>query len=142
MRIDYKLNPVVTNEELETLFSNAWPDKRPTRDYASILSRSLGYVCAYLRDELVGFANVAWDGGDHAFLLDPTVRSDVQRKGIGSELVHRAKNLAISRGAEWLHVDYEPQLARFYRQCGFVKTEAGLMNLKSESDSEVCETRA
>jgi GNAT superfamily N-acetyltransferase len=131
VRVEYKLNPVVTNEELDNLFSNAWPDKRPTGDYTSILSRSLGYVCAYLRDELVGFANVAWDGGVHAFLLDPTVRSDLQRKGIGSELVHHAKELARSRGAEWLHVDYEPQLAPFYRKCGFVKTEAGLINLRS-----------
>lgn len=130
MRVDYRLNPIVTNEELEALFADAWPDGWSARDFASVLSQSLGYVGAYLQGELVGFANVAWDGGDHAFLLDPTVRSDLQRQGIGSQLVHRAKNFARSKGAQWLHVDYEPQLAPFYRKCGFVKTEAGLIKLK------------
>jgi GNAT superfamily N-acetyltransferase len=131
VQIEYKLDPDITNEELQALFANAWPDKGPNRDYAPILSRSLGYICAYMRDELIGFVYVAWDGGIHAFLLDPTVHSDVQRRGIGTELVRRAKDLAKSKGAEWLHVDYEPQLAPFYRKCGFVKTEAGLINLKS-----------
>jgi GNAT superfamily N-acetyltransferase len=129
-RIGYKLNPNVTNDELETLFADAWPEKGPIRDYAPVLSRSLGYVCAYLQGELVGFVYVAWDGGVHAFLLDPTVRSDVQQQGIGSELVRRAKEMAKSKGVEWLHVDYEPHLAGFYRKCGFTKTEAGLMNLR------------
>ena len=79
---------------------------------------------------LVGFANVAWDGGDHAFLLDPAVRSDFRRQGIGSELVRLARDLAKSNGAEWLHVDYEPHLEGFYSKCGFTRTSAGLINLQ------------
>jgi GNAT superfamily N-acetyltransferase len=78
---------------------------------------------------LVGFANVAWDGDKHAFLLDPTVRSDCQRQGIGTGLVRHAIDLARSKGVEWLHVDYESRLAGFYAKCGFGPTEAGLMNL-------------
>ena len=31
---------------------------------------SLGWVVARDGDRLVGFGNVAWDGADHAFLLD------------------------------------------------------------------------
>jgi GNAT superfamily N-acetyltransferase len=128
--IEYRLNSGVTNKELETLFADAWPETGKGRDYAPVLSRSLGYVCAYLQDVLVGFANVAWDGGDHAFLLDPVVRTDVQRQGIGSELVRLAKDLARSEGVEWLHVDYEPHLEEFYRKCGFTRTNAGLINLR------------
>ncbi len=129
MHIVYRLNCEITNEELGSLFADAWPEKGPRRDYTAVLSRSLGYVCAYLQNALVGFVNVAWDGGDHAFLLDPVVRSDLQRQGIGSELVHLAGDLARSKGAEWLHVDYEPHLEGFYRKCGFTRTDAGLIHL-------------
>ena len=130
MQTEYRLNCDVTNEELQSLFADAWPERGRSCDYTPVLSRSLGYVCAYQQNVLVGFANVAWDGGDHAFLLDPVVRSDVQRQGIGSELVRLARDLAKSRGAEWLHVDYEPHLEGFYRKCGFTRTNAGLINLQ------------
>ncbi|TDC74765.1 GNAT family N-acetyltransferase, partial [Streptomyces hainanensis] len=36
---------------------------------------------------LVGFVNVAWDGGAHAFLLDTVVASDHRRLGIAARLV-------------------------------------------------------
>jgi GNAT superfamily N-acetyltransferase len=130
LQIEYRINSGVTNAELDAVFADAWPEKERGRDYTPVLSKSLGYVCAYLQDVLIGFVNVAWDGGDHAFLLDPTVRTDVQRQGIGSELVRLAADLARSAGAEWLHVDYEPHLGNFYRKCGFRSTDAGLINLK------------
>jgi GNAT superfamily N-acetyltransferase len=56
-----------------------------------IRPHSLGWVIA--RDEggaLIGFVNVAWDGGDHAFLIDTKVRPDHQRRGIATELVRIA----------------------------------------------------
>jgi hypothetical protein len=31
---------------------------------------------------------------------------------------------------EWVHVDYEPSLARFYERCGFRSTAAGLLKLR------------
>jgi GNAT superfamily N-acetyltransferase len=95
-----------------------------------VLKRSLAHVGAYDGDRLVGFVNVAWDGGVHAFLLDTTVHPDVQRQGIATSLVRRAAELAGERGAEWLHVDYEPHLESFYRGCGFRPTGAGLIALK------------
>jgi GNAT superfamily N-acetyltransferase len=48
---------------------------------------SLGWVCAWDGDELVGFVNVAWDGAVHAFLLDTLVTAGARRKGVGTELV-------------------------------------------------------
>src|SRR5579859_3966247 len=49
---------------------------------------SLGWVTARLQDGvLVGFVNVAWDGGDHAFLLDTKVAGGHQRQGIATALV-------------------------------------------------------
>ena len=128
-KVEYRTCPAVTNEELNALFADASPAPHVDRDYSEILSRNLGHVCAYVGDSIIGYVNVAWDGALHAFLLDPTVRSDMRRRGIGTELVRRARELALEGGAEWLHVDYEPRLARFYEQCGFRKTQAGLMRL-------------
>lgn len=127
--ITYQLNPAVTNTDMNRLFASAWVDHQET-DFTPILSRSLVYVCAYSGDDLVGFVNVAWDGGVHAFLLDTTVHSDYQRRGIGVRLVQEAASAAKARGIHWLHVDYEPHLETFYRQCGFQPTLAGLMRLK------------
>jgi GNAT superfamily N-acetyltransferase len=73
---------------------------------------------------------VAWDGGVHAFLLDTTVRSGCRRQGIGRRLVRHAEKLARESGAEWLHVDFEPDLEAFYRGCGFQESHAGLIELR------------
>ena len=96
---------------------------------------SLGWVTAREVDrELVGFANVAWDGGDHAFLLDPKTRADHQHRGIGSAVVALVARHAKAAGCEWLHVDFEPHLAPFYLEaCGFRSTDAGLIHLASLS---------
>ena len=96
-----------------------------------IRPHSLGWVVARAASGLVvGFVNVAWDGGDHAFLLDPKTRGDHQRRGIGTELVRLAAAHAHQVGCEWLHVDFEPDLTPFYFDaCGFRPTEAGLIHL-------------
>ena len=93
------------------------------------MNQSLTFICAYQTNELVGFVNLAWDGGIHAFVLDTTVRPDARRKGIGIELVNRAVEVAKNSGIKWVHVDYKPNLSEFYRKCGFIHTEAGIMRL-------------
>jgi GNAT superfamily N-acetyltransferase len=118
----------LTDTELNTLFAAAWPDHRPAR-YGSVLQRSLTWITARSDDRLVGFVNVATDGGAHAFLLDTTVHCDWQRHGIGRRLVAAAIDEARTSGITWLHVDYEPHLDRFYRGCGFRPTDAGLLHL-------------
>ena len=130
--IIYQLNPTVTNADLNRLFATAWPDHRDL-DFAPVLNRSLVYICAYREMELVGFVNVAWDGGIHAFLLDTTVHPAYQRQGIGMKLVQEAAAAAKAKGIHWLHVDYEPHLESFYRQCGFQPTLAGLMRLNESA---------
>lgn len=91
---------------------------------------SLGWVTAVDDGELVGFVNVAWDGGVHAFLLDTLVRADRRREGIGTALVQAAVTGARGTGCEWLHVDFEDHLRGFYEDaCGFTPTGAGLVPL-------------
>lgn len=96
-----------------------------------IRPHSLGWVSARAGDSaLVGFVNVAWDGGDHAFLLDTQVRPDHQRRGIGTELVRIATRHAAEAGCEWLEVDFGDDLRAFYYDaCGFRPTSAGLIHL-------------
>ena len=97
-----------------------------------IRPHSLGWATARLADGTpVGFANVAWDGCDHAFLLDPKVRLDHQRQGIATELVRLAAREAAAAGCEWLHVDFRDELAPFYVDaCGFTPTAAGVLRLR------------
>jgi GNAT superfamily N-acetyltransferase len=130
--ITYKVSPLLRNEELNRLFTSAWGT--PTEaDFQPVLEHSLAYVCAYDGSELVGFVNLAWDGGIHAFLLDTSVHMEWQRRGIGTRLVQEAVRVASERGIEWLHVDYEPHLEGFYRGCGFEPTLAGLRRLPGQS---------
>ena len=125
---EIRVDPFPLHAELDRLWHAAWQQPGP-RDPQVILSRSLVHLGAYDGPALVGFVNVAWDGGVHAFLLDPCVDPAYRHAGLGKRLVRRAAELARERGAHWLHVDFEPHLADFYRDCGFHPTEAGLMRL-------------
>lgn len=133
--VTYSVSPLVTNDELNTLFAAAWRE-HSARDFSTILNRSLAFVCAYHSTDLIGFVNLAWDGGIHAFVLDTTVHPEYQRRGIGRKLVQQATAVAKEHGMEWLHVDFEPHLQHFYDGCGFKPTNAGLINL---IDNEVAQ---
>jgi GNAT superfamily N-acetyltransferase len=121
-------NPALSDDALSALFAAAWPDHAP-RAFGPVLARSLVYCAAFQGDRLIGYVNVAGDGGAHAFLLDPTVHPDFRRRGLGSALVRAAVQAATDAGATWMHVDFEPHLAPFYRALGFRHTEAGLLRL-------------
>ena len=125
--IVYRLSPPVSNAALNALFSTGWPSWQTapdTSDWQAVQAHSLAYVCALAGDRLIGFTNVPWDGRDHAFLLDPRVDPEYRRRGIGRELVRLASEASREAGCEWLHVDYEPDLAPFYEACGFAPTAA------------------
>ena len=128
-RIDYVTAPPVDDAELNTLFASAWDGHR-SRPFKPVLEHSLVYVCAYDGDRLVGFVNVAWDGGKHAFVLDPTVHREYRRRRIATKLLDIATSRAAEGGCEWLHVDYAQHLEPFYRRCGFRHAHAGILNLR------------
>ncbi|WP_375451523.1 GNAT family N-acetyltransferase [uncultured Devosia sp.] len=121
-------NPFPPDETLRALWLAAWGEAGPA-SFQPILERSLAHIGAYDGALLVGFVNVAWDGGSHAFILDTCVAGDYQRRGIATRLVAAAVEAARARGVRWLHVDFEPRLDGFYRGCGFGPTAAGLMAL-------------
>ena len=100
--------------------------------WAERLARhSVSWVGAFVGDRLVGFVHACGDGGRHAFLLDTVVDPEQQGRGIGRALVQHLIAEVRAAGCDWLHVDYEPKLGRFYRGCGFDPTEAGLLRLST-----------
>lgn len=123
------VNPTLDIEEIASLFRSAWGDDAP--DSPPAVEHCLTHIGAYDAERLVGFIKLAWDGGDHAFVLDTTVHPDHQRQGLGRRLVCQAAEIAQRNGVEWLHVDHEPHLADFYARCGFRPTPAGLIRLKN-----------
>ncbi len=79
---------------------------------AQLQEHSLTWITAHAADDgLVGFLNVAWDGGTHAFLLDTVVDPDHRHGGLGTALVQRAVIEAAAAGCTWLHVDFDEQLS-------------------------------
>jgi GNAT superfamily N-acetyltransferase len=89
-------------DELQHLFGRAWGGDGKT-NYERVLERAFTWIIARHHDRLVGFANVAWDGGSHLFLLDTTVDPDYQQRGIGTRLVRTA--IAACQGhGEWIQV--------------------------------------
>jgi hypothetical protein len=119
------------NAEVNELHAQAFEHPVLEDDWQrQVREHSLGWVCAREGADLVGFVNVAWDGGVHAFVLDTMVAAGAGRRGIGTELVAVSVAEARAAGCEWLHVDFEDHLRRFYFDaCGFEPTNAGLIRL-------------
>jgi ribosomal protein S18 acetylase RimI-like enzyme len=102
--------------------------------WASRLARhALTWVGAFSAETLVGFVQVAWDGGPHAFILDTMIDPSAQGQGIGSLLVAKATAEARTAGCAWLHVDFEDHLTDFYlARNNFRPTRAGLIDLTTQ----------
>jgi GNAT superfamily N-acetyltransferase len=128
--VEYRLNPPFDNEALNALYAVSWPNHTGF-DFEPVFSRAVAYIQAYEDARLVGSVYVAWDGSQHAFLLEPTVHPEWRHRGIGRELVRKAADAARDAGCEWLHVDYEATLTPFYEACGFVPSAAGLIRLRT-----------
>lgn len=126
--LTYSERAALELEELQALFSRAWGGSGKP-NYDRVLDRAFTWIAAHDGDCLVGFVNVAWDGGVHFFLLDTTVDPGYQRRGVGSQLVRAA--IASCRGSgEWMHVDSDEELMRrLYFPAGFGPTSAGIAGL-------------
>jgi len=131
MTITYEWRGDFDNAALNALHAAGFDYRASDVDWLGRVRRhSLGWVCAQHDGDLVGFVNVAWDGGVHAFILDTVVAVGHRRSGIGAGLVAEAARQARMAKCEWLHVDFEDDLRSFYFDaCGFKSTTAGLIAL-------------
>ena len=110
---------LVDDGELSALHGRAFGGaSRADTDWARRLNQhALTWIGAFDDDKLVGFIQVCWDGGSHAFVLDTAVDPDWQHQGIGTSLVRRAA---------------EEDVSPFYfKSCGFESTKAGTLNLRT-----------
>jgi GNAT superfamily N-acetyltransferase len=120
------------NASVNALHAEAFDHELLDDDWkGQVRAHSLGWVCAYDDDNgLVGFVNVPWDGGIHAFIIDTMVSARALHRGVGTRLIAMVVTEAHAAGCEWLHVDFEDHLRRFYFDaCGFEPTNAGLIAL-------------
>ena len=82
--IVYQVKSQVTDDDLNNLFASAWVH-HAERPFGPILAHSLTYVCAYHEGQLIGFVNVAWDGGIHGFILDTSRLNEQELRQLGVE---------------------------------------------------------
>lgn len=130
MSITYAERADLEAEELQDLFARAWAGAAKP-GYDEVLRRSFSWISAHDEGRLVGFVNLAWDGGVHFFMLDTTVHPEYQRRGIGNTLVRRAIEACRGHG-EWLHVDSDDELMkRLYFPAGFTPANAGTVSVLS-----------
>jgi GNAT superfamily N-acetyltransferase len=135
MTISYEWRGAFTNEEVNALHAEAFDTRVFTEDewnWRALTDRhSLGWVVARGdASALVGFVNVVWDGLVHAWLQDTMVAATARGLGVGTALVAHATTSARAAGCEWLHVDFDDHLRRFYFDaCGFQPTNGGLLAL-------------
>jgi ribosomal protein S18 acetylase RimI-like enzyme len=106
-------------------------DTEAVTPWAARLERhALTWIGGFDAERLVGFVQVCWDGGEHAFLLDTAVHPEWQHRGVGAGLVAAAVADTAAAGCTWLHVDFEDHLTAFYLdRCGFRRTAAGVLRL-------------
>lgn len=135
MPITYQWRGPFTNGEVNRLHAEAFE----TRVFDTVewnwreltAEHSLGWVVARSEGALVGFVNVVSDGFVHAWLQDTMVAESARGRRIGVRLVTEARRAAAEAGCEWLHVDFDDDLGRFYIDaCGFTPAQAGLIALR------------
>jgi GNAT superfamily N-acetyltransferase len=131
MDVRYGWRAPFENRDVNTLHAEGFSHALLDIDWRAQVERhSLGWVCAFDDERLVGFVNVAWDGGVHAFVVDTMVEPDHRHLGIGRGLLEVAERESRAARCEWLHVDFEDELGDFYfGSCGFTPTPAGLIAL-------------
>ncbi len=132
MSLRFEVRAPVADDELSALHARAFGGPPARQSWRRRLEQhSLTWITALDGGRLVGFVNVAWDGGAHAFLVDTIVDPADQGHGIGRGLVRRAAEEAAQGGCEWLHVDFEDALSGFYLGvCGFRGSPAGVLRLR------------
>jgi GNAT superfamily N-acetyltransferase len=134
MSINFQFRGQFENREINRLHAEAFATRLYEDDewnWQELVARfSLGWVVARSDQNLVGFVNILWDGLVHAWIQDTMVAAGARGHGVGTQLVAIARDACRDAGCEWLHVDFDEDLGKFYiDSCGFTPTSAGLIQL-------------
>lgn len=127
---EIQLNGDVTSAEINDLMDLVMPGRKHD-DFTETLKRSLGYVV--VRDEtgtLIGYCNLAWDGGRHATIFDLNVHPDHRNQNFVfpmlQKLVDVAKNTPDLR---YLHADFNKFRTKIAEKYGFEIIHGAIMYL-------------
>lgn len=125
----------IDRAQLDQLFLRGWGAPRP--HYEQVLERSFAWVTAHRDGRLLGFANVAWDGGSNYFLLDLTIDpSCADQDEIFKDMIEAAVDRCRKEGGS-LRIDAPDELLKsFFQPMGFKPVSAGVMNLKKAVASQ------
>lgn len=134
MAIDARLvSPsAVDLSQLNQLFTRVWGAPKP--NYEQVLGRSFAWVMVYRDGKLLGFANVAWDGGPNFFLLDVSIDpSSADEDKIFTDMIEAAVQRCRKEGGS-MRVDAPEELLKSYFQpLGFKPVSAAVINLPKGS---------
>jgi len=131
MEVTYRWRGEFENAEVNRLHAEGFGHEILEDDWKGQVERhSLGWVCARDGGELIGFVNVPWDGGIHAFILDTIVSGPARRRGIGTRIIAIAAAASRGAGCEWLDADFDAERSAFYFDSCVFGRPAGLIALQ------------
>jgi GNAT superfamily N-acetyltransferase len=125
LNVSYVESPAISAAELATLF-RASGINRPVDDLPrleTMLTHANLVIGAYVADRLVGIARAVTDFSYCCYLSDLAVASDVQRRGIGKELMRRVRRRAGDQAM--LLLLSAPEAMGYYPKAGFEKVGNG-----------------
>jgi GNAT superfamily N-acetyltransferase len=125
LNVSYVESPAISAAELATLF-RASGINRPVDDLPrleTMLTHANLVIGAYLADRLVGIARAVTDFSYCCYLSDLAVASDVQRRGIGKELMRRVRQRTGDQAM--LLLLSAPEAMGYYPKAGFEKVGNG-----------------
>lgn len=122
-RVDYSADDIPNERELVALYDRVqWSAyTRDSARLAAAVAASLAVVTARLDGRLVGLARVVGDGLTIIYLQDILVVPDLQRTGIGRELLRRVLAPYQDVRQKVLITDDEPRQRAFYESMGFTE---------------------
>ncbi len=134
MAPSYEWRGSFENVEVNALHAEAFDTRMSSdseRNWNDLVAKhSLGWVVPRDDESFVGFVNVVWDGSTHAWIQDTMVAKSYRNRGIGTQMIYLVQVECQRAGCQWLHVDFDEGLGKFYFQsCGFKRTTAGLIRL-------------
>jgi GNAT superfamily N-acetyltransferase len=117
--VSFTLNPPVAAHAIADLRESVgWG--RQDADFPAALQGYWATVGGFdNQGALVAWCAILSDGVRHGVLLDVIVHPRWQRQGIGRALVALAIERLHAHAISIIHVDFLPEHASFYEQCGF-----------------------
>ncbi len=125
MSVEYVVNRPITREQfIELLRHTSLGERRPLDDAGcldAMLANANLLVTAWQGDKLVGLARSLTDFSFACYLSDLAVHEDVQRLGIGRQLIRHTQQMLGPRTK--LILLAAPAAADYYGPLGFEKSE-------------------